>query len=280
MGKDLATIPSYFTEGGVFSLEMPEQMEAPTARIPSEISVAGKFELLLLEWRSCGPSVLQHEKGLCSQRIKRIREIEQIPMALQVYKPDVIVVFWDGPTAALVELLHTVRRAASATDLPLVVASACVNVSMKIAALNAGADQYLTAPWKDEELAAHIQALRRLAPHSPAATRGANGLQLDLHRQKVTARTETGPRSISLSPQEFRFLHFMVENPMQVHTRADLLRQVWGRSAHVGGRTVDAHIRKLRVALAGTSCDGLIHTVYGRGYRLALDTTSLEGEPF
>ena len=88
----------------------------------------------------------------------------------------------------------------------------------------------------------------------------------------MTAQTETGPRAIALSPLEFRLLHFLVAHPQRVHSRTQLLDRVWGNHVFVGERTVDVHVRKLRVALAGTPCDGLIQTVRGGGYRLVVGT--------
>ncbi len=84
----------------------------------------------------------------------------------------------------------------------------------------------------------------------------------------MTAQTDEGPRPIALSPLEFRLLHFLVAHPQRVHSRTQLLDRVWGNQVFVGERTVDVHVRKLRVALEGTLCDGLIQTVRGGGYRL------------
>ncbi len=95
-----------------------------------------------------------------------------------------------------------------------------------------------------------------------------NGLQLDPHTQRVTAQTAVGPRDISLSPQEFRLLQFLVQHPRRVHTREQLLDRVWGSHVFVGERTVDVHVRKLRAALVGTMCEDLIQTIRGAGYRL------------
>jgi len=97
-------------------------------------------------------------------------------------------------------------------------------------------------------------------------------LRLDPLTLGVTAQTDTGPRAIPLSPLEFRLLHFLVAHPQRVHSRTQLLDRVWGNHVFVGERTVDVHVRKLRVALAGTPCDGLIQTVRGGGYRLVVGT--------
>jgi two-component system phosphate regulon response regulator PhoB len=121
---------------------------------------------------------------------------------------------------------------------------------------------------------------RRRAPQQGDEVLQVNGLRLDPLTLGVTAQTETGPRAIPLSPLEFRLLHFLVAHPQRVHSRTQLLDRVWGNHVFVGERTVDVHVRKLRVALAGTPCDGLIQTVRGGGYRLMVGTgAALKAQP-
>jgi two-component system phosphate regulon response regulator PhoB len=78
-----------------------------------------------------------------------------------------------------------------------------------------------------------------------------------------------GKLSISLGPTEFRLLHFLMTHAERVHSRAQLLDQVWGDHVFVEERTVDVHIRRLRSALEATGHDALIQTVRGSGYRLS-----------
>ena len=74
---------------------------------------------------------------------------------------------------------------------------------------------------------------------------------------------------LELGPTEFRLLHFLMAHPERVHSRTNLLDQVWGDHVFVEERTVDVHIRRLRKALEPTGHDRLIETVRGSGYRLA-----------
>jgi two-component system phosphate regulon response regulator PhoB len=66
-------------------------------------------------------------------------------------------------------------------------------------------------------------------------------------------------------------LRFLITHPERVHTRSQLLDQVWGDHIFVEERTVDVHIRRLRGALESTGLDRLIQTVRGSGYRLSAD---------
>jgi len=75
---------------------------------------------------------------------------------------------------------------------------------------------------------------------------------------------------VPLGPTEFRLLRFLMARPERVHSRAQLLDQVWGNDAYIEERTVDVHIRRLRQALEPVGQDGLIETVRGSGYRLAV----------
>ena len=151
----------------------------------------------------------------------------------------------------------------------MIVLSRHNEVQAKIAALDVGADDYVVKPCDPGELHARIRAVLRC--RSPQHTNDVvqlNGLHLDPLTSSVIAQTAQGPRSISLSLLEFRLLHFLVAHPQQVHSRTQLLDRVWGDHVFVGERTIDVHIRKLRVALEGTTCEGFIQTVRGAGYRM------------
>ena len=75
-------------------------------------------------------------------------------------------------------------------------------------------------------------------------------------------------REAALGPTEFRLLRFLMARPDRVHSRAQLLDMVWGDHVYIEERTVDVHVRRLRVALEPYGADKLIETVRGSGYRL------------
>jgi two-component system phosphate regulon response regulator PhoB len=91
------------------------------------------------------------------------------------------------------------------------------------------------------------------------------GLRLDPASHRITGNGAP----VDLGPTEFRLLHFLMTHPERVHSRAQLLDQVWGDHVFVEERTVDVHIRRLRKALEPTTLDSLIQTVRGTGYRLS-----------
>ena len=99
-----------------------------------------------------------------------------------------------------------------------------------------------------------------------------------IHRIDPTASVQADPashrvtgasRPVELGPTEFRLLHFLMTHPERVHSRTQLLDQVWGDHVFVEERTVDVHIRRLRKALEPTGLDILVQTVRGTGYRMS-----------
>jgi two-component system phosphate regulon response regulator PhoB len=76
-----------------------------------------------------------------------------------------------------------------------------------------------------------------------------------------------GTRQVALGPVEFRLLNFLMHHPERVHTRSQLLDQVWGRHAVLDERTVDTHVGRLRHALQPSGHQERIETVRGTGYR-------------
>ena len=108
--------------------------------------------------------------------------------------------------------------------------------------------------------------LRRRAPESAQEALEAGTLKLDPLTHRVTVNGEM----VALGPTEFRLLKFLLARPERVHSRSQLLDHVWGDHVYIEERTIDVHIRRLRLALAPFGADALIETVRGSGYRLAL----------
>jgi len=108
--------------------------------------------------------------------------------------------------------------------------------------------------------------LRRRAPQVTDDLVESGGLRLD----PVTHRVSGNQQNLALGPTEFRLLHFFMTHTERVHSRTQLLDQVWGTQVFVEERTVDVHIRRLRAALEPVGMEGLIQTVRGSGYRFSV----------
>lgn len=198
-------------------------------------------------------------------RVRRAASAEEADAAIRAALPDVVVLDWMLPGESGLAFARRLRGDARTRDLPILMLTARAMESDKVSGLEAGADDYLTKPFSPRELNARIKAvLRRRAPQLSGDAIEVEGLRLD----PATHRVTVGAERITLSPSEFKLLHFLLTHPGRVYSRAQLLDHVWGDHVYIEERTVDVHIRRLRKALEPTGRDGLIDTVRGAGYGL------------
>lgn len=181
--------------------------------------------------------------------------------------PDLVLLDWMLPGMSGIQYARRLRSEERTQDLPIIMLTARSEEHDKVAGLEAGADDYLTKPFSPRELLARIKAvLRRRAPQMTEDCVEVEGLRVD----PVTHRVTGNGQALELGPTEFRLLHFFMTHAERVHSRSQLLDQVWGDHIFVEERTVDVHIRRLRVALEQTGHDRLIQTVRGTGYRFSI----------
>ncbi len=181
--------------------------------------------------------------------------------------PALVLLDWMLPGQSGLALAKELRAAARTRDLPIIMVTARSEEADKIAGLEAWVDDYVTKPFSPRELKARIKAvLRRRSPETVQEPLQAGAVTLDPSTHRVTADGAPVP----LGPTEFRLLRFFLARPERVHTRTQLLDHVWGDHVYIEERTVDVHIRRLRLALEPFGQDGLIETVRGSGYRLAV----------
>jgi two-component system phosphate regulon response regulator PhoB len=196
--------------------------------------------------------------------VERCADAESALLLLDEHVPDLVLLECDLPGLPGMSLLRRLRAQARTRDLPLIVISARCGEHDKIMALEAGADDYITKPFGPREMIARIHALlRRRAPQAAADTVQMAGLRLDPSTHRVTA----GERQLALGRIEFRLLNYLMHHPERVHSRAQLLDQVWGNHVFLDERTVDAHVGRLRSALQASGHHDHIETVRGSGYR-------------
>jgi two-component system phosphate regulon response regulator PhoB len=181
--------------------------------------------------------------------------------------PDVVLLDWMLPGMSGIQYARRLRSDARTRDLPIIMLTARSEEHDKVAGLDAGADDYLTKPFSPRELHARIKAvLRRRKPQMTEECVEVKGLRVD----PVTHRVTGNGQALDLGPTEFRLLHFFMTHAERVHSRGQLLDQVWGDHIYVEERTVDVHIRRLRASLEATGHDSLIQTVRGSGYRFSV----------
>jgi DNA-binding response OmpR family regulator len=154
------------------------------------------------------------------------------------------------------------------TDSPILMLTALDREEDVIAGLEVGADDYVTKPFRMNELIARINALiRRTRSQEPGADTLIAG---DLTVLTSEHRAMYADRELRLAPKEFQILIALMRRAGKVCTRAELMKEAWGEGIVVDPRNVDVHVRLIRAQLEGEP-DGswLIQTVHGVGYRFA-----------
>lgn len=148
----------------------------------------------------------------------------------------------------------------------VLVLSSLVNVHDKVTMFTLGADDYLTKPFSLGELRARIGALlRRPLAMIPEVVTIAH-LTIDSRQQKVLS----GESELYLTRKEFTLLEYFARNVGTVVSRGMIMEHVWNMNADPFSNTIEAHIFSLRKKIAHGDAV-LIHTIPGRGYRLAVD---------
>jgi two-component system phosphate regulon response regulator PhoB len=180
--------------------------------------------------------------------------------------PDLLLLDWMLPGQSGLAFAKQLRADARTRELPVIMVTARSDEADKVVGLEAWVDDYVTKPFSPRELKARVKAvLRRRAPEAAQEVLEVGVLRLD----PATHRATASGKAVDLGPTEFRLLRFFLARPERVHSRAQLLDQVWGDHVYIEERTVDVHIRRLRLALEPHACDDMIETVRGTGYRLA-----------
>lgn len=193
---------------------------------------------------------------------------EQAFSLVQSALPDLVLLDWMLPGISGVEFARRLRADKRTRDIPIIMLTARSDEQDKLTGLETGADDYVTKPFSPRELNARVKAvLRRRAPQMTDDIVRIGALELDPASHRVTGHGQP----IELGPTEFRLLHFLMTHPERVHSRAQLLDQVWGDHVFVEERTVDVHIRRLRKALGTHGDEDVIRTVRGTGYALDVE---------
>ena len=177
-------------------------------------------------------------------------------------KPNLVILDVMLPQRSGLEFCRAVRKE-SAT--PIIFISARADEADRVKGLELGADDYVVKPFNLAELAARVKAILRRSTGEPVQEVIERGnLKIDPRSHEVLLDGEL----INLSPKEFALLHFLCRNVGQVFSREALLDRVWGRDAFVSARTVDVHIRWLRMRIeADANTPVRLLTIRGVGYK-------------
>ncbi len=176
---------------------------------------------------------------------------------------DLVLLDLNLPDMDGLEVCRLIRRQAATTQIPILIVSARADEVDRVLGLEMGADDYVVKPFSLKELAARAKvALRRSeAPgQAPQAYRDEN-FEVEFDSYLVRYKGQ----EIRLTPKEFELFRYLVERAGRVLTRERLLERVWGYESDVETRSIDAHIRRLRLKLGPARRH--IETIVGLGYR-------------
>ena len=182
-------------------------------------------------------------------------------------KPDLILLDLMMPEMGGYEFMRVYGREA---ETPIIILTARVEENEKVLGLELGADDYVTKPFSMRELAARIRAvLRRAGKTSPQAELLRAG---DITIDRNVRLVKIGDKYVDLTPSEFDLLAALMTSPGRAYSRLDLLDLLQGNAFEGYERTIDVHIRNLRSKIEPDSHQPrYVETVYGIGYRLAVD---------
>lgn len=187
-------------------------------------------------------------------------------ISISDHMPDLILLDWMLPGTSGLELSRRLKKDDLTKNIPIIMLTARGEEADKITGLDTGADDYITKPFSPRELVARIKAvLRRTAPSSETDIIEAGSLKLDMASHRVTV----DDKILDIGPTEYKMLHFFMTHPERVYSRGQLLDRIWGSNIYVEERTVDVHIRRLRMTLSQHGHDRFIQTVRGSGYRFS-----------
>ncbi len=177
--------------------------------------------------------------------------------------PDIVVLDLGLPDVSGVELIEALR---GVLQVPIIVLSIRAAEEEKIAALNAGASDYVTKPFATGELTARLRALLRDrgSGRSPGTTFEAGCVRVDVAKHKVTVREE----EVKLTPKEFDLLSLLVVNCGRIVTHRQLLTEVWGKGHETDTQYLRVYIGQLRQKLGDDPAEPrFIANEPGIGYR-------------
>lgn len=185
---------------------------------------------------------------------------------IQQSDPDLIILDVILPKVNGLDICREIR-ASNLKEVPILMITALGTSDNVIKGLDAGADDYVTKPFKMREVAARVRALLRRSKNN--GTSPGSVLQLgDLQLNKDTRKAVRNGLEITLTATEYRLLECFMNNPRRVLSRMDLLDSVWGVNYRMDTNVVDVYVNFLRKKVDKPFGSRLIHTVVGMGYVL------------
>jgi len=194
---------------------------------------------------------------------------QSVPRLVADERPSLVLLDLMLPNADGLEVCKKLCQSPESARVPIVILTAKAAEVDRVLGLEFGADDYVTKPFSPRELVARVRAVLRRA-ESSAVERAQDGfergrLRIDFDSHEVWL----GGERLEISLREFELLKFLVRHPNRVFDRLTILDLVWDSDTYVEPRTVDVHVRRLRLLLERDAAHPeIIRTVRGVGYKL------------
>ncbi|MCE6987744.1 response regulator transcription factor [Dyadobacter sp. CY323] len=222
------------------------------------------MKLLLIEDEPSVISVIQRSLTASGHEITVAMDGQSgQQMALQ-HTFDIIILDLMVPVINGMEVCRRLRSKQLTT--PILMLTALGTTENIVSGLDAGADDYMTKPFKLAELEARIRTLTRRGREQEKEKDEETLSISDLVLDKVTKTVKRGNIAIELTATEFRLLEYLLSNPGRVLNRMEILENVWDINFNLGTNVVDVYINYLRKKIEKNHPVKLIHTVFGMGY--------------
>lgn len=194
----------------------------------------------------------------------RVESANELMRFVSSAAPAAIVLDWNLADMSGIELVRRLRAAPRTRHLPIIFISERVGEYDVVAALDAGADDYILYPFSPLELSARIRSVVRARQREStlADPTAGIGLMVDAGNCHLSANG----KALSLTMTEFRLFSYLVSSVGRVRGRRDIVSAVWGDQAQVDERTVDVTVRRIRKKLSEIGYQKAIRTVRTEGY--------------
>lgn len=176
-------------------------------------------------------------------------------------QPDLLILDWELPRMTGLDVCRRVRQS---SHVPILMLTAKQSVKDRVEGLDAGANDYLVKPFELDELLARVRAQLRTRQQIPLPILSFADLEMNLQEHVVVR----GQHKLELSPKEFDLLKYLLENPRQVLSKAQIFESFWGWDAAGGESSVEVYVHSLRNKLEAGNLPRLIQTRRGVGYLL------------
>jgi len=239
--------------------ERPAAREAPSSAPAADT----RRRVLLIEDDSDIAEAIAYQLEKVGLQVRAARTGEEGLEAVRK-GTDLVLLDLNLPGMDGLEVCRLIRRQPTTAHVPIIIVSARADEVDRVLGLEMGADDYVVKPFSLKELAARAKvALRRTAAGGGEAPLGYRDENWEIEFDSYVVRYRDD--EIRLTHKEFELFRYMVERPGRVLTRERLLERVWGGESEIEARSIDAHIRRLRMKLGPARHH--VDTVVGVGYR-------------